>query len=945
MASDVEGKDSSDKNAIKADTRWHTLSTEAILKKLKTSMEGLSSSEVVKRLERYGPNKLKEPPKPSPILEFLGQFSSPPVLMLIVAIVILGALSIFTSEKHWADMVVIFLVIFLNATMGYIQENKAQKALESLKRMTAPKVRVVRNGDVIIIESHDVVPGDVLSLEEGDKVPADARIIESVALEIDESMLTGETVPVRKDTDIVTDTKAQLADRTNMVFMGTIVTRGRGCAAVTGTGMGTEMGKIADVVSGEEEETPLQKKLEGLSKQIAGLAVGAVIILFIIRMLVMPQDIVGSFLLSVSLAVAIIPEGLPIVMLVTLAVGMQIMAKRNAIVRKLPAVETLGSTTVICTDKTGTLTKNQMTVKEMCVGGLDINVTGDGYEPEGKIQCQGKECKDADTTRPAMVHALRTMVLCNDSHLMKKEGKWTVVGDPTEGSLLVLAQKAKASAQAIHHELPRCGERVFDPKRKMMTTLHIHAHKQVAYIKGAPEIMLESAAKAFDGDQVVPLTPELKARILKVNDSYADKAYRVLALGMKELSGTEDIESEDFEKGLTFIGLVGIVDPIRKDAKDAIKIAMNAGIKVVMITGDQKATAKSVAKQLGILRTKIRKQKEDEAVLTGAEIDELSEEEFAEEVESISVYARVSPDHKMKIIKALQAQGHIVAMTGDGVNDAPALRASNIGIAMGKGGTDVAREASDMVLTDDKFSTIVGAVEEGRRIYDNIRKFIRYQLSTNMGAILLLFTATLALPGLIPMYPVQVLWVNLMIDGPPAVALGLEPMNQDLMKRKPRNPKESILSPKLLRGIFFNGLCMGLAAVILFWWGMRNYGTETVANSAHTQTLTFTGFVMFQMISVFNCRSMTRSVFSQGLKGNRFLVLAVVVSVLLQLAVVYTPPMQYLLRTVALNLTDWALIIGLGITILMLEESKKAWLRSGENQDILAQNNNEVADT
>jgi P-type Ca2+ transporter type 2C len=941
MASDVEDDSSTQKEAIKASPKWHTLTTEAILKKLKTSQEGLSSSEVTTRLEKYGPNKLKEPPKRSPILEFLGQFSSPPVLMLIVAIIILAAISVFTEEKHWADMIVIFIVIFLNATMGFIQENKAQKALESLKKMTAPKVRVVRNGAVIIAESEEVVPGDMLSLEEGDKVPADARVIETVALEIDESMLTGETVPVRKDTEAVSDTKAQLADRTNMVFMGTIVTRGRGCAAVTSTGMSTEMGNIASVVSGEEEETPLQKKLEGLSKQIAGLAVAAVIVLFIIRMLVPPLDVVESFLLSVSLAVAIIPEGLPIVMLVTLAVGMQIMAKRNAIVRKLPAVETLGSTTVICTDKTGTLTKNQMTVKEMWVGGQDIKVTGDGYDPKGKLLCQGKECSETETSRPALVQALRTMVLCNDSHLMKKEGKWTVVGDPTEGSLLVLAQKAQASAQAIHHELPRCGEKVFDPKRRIMTTVHIDKGKQVAYIKGAPEVVIEMATMVFDGDKVVPLTPELKERILKVNSAYAEKAFRVLALGVKPLNGTEDLEADDFEMDLTLIGLVGIVDPVRKDAQDAIKVALGAGIKVVMITGDQKATAKSVARELGILRTKVRKQRDDEAVLTGAEIDELSEEEFVEIVGSISVYARVSPDHKMKIIKALQAKGEIVAMTGDGVNDAPALRASNIGIAMGKGGTDVAREASDMVLTDDKFSTIVGAVEEGRRIYDNIRKFIRYQLSTNMGAILLLFIATLALPGVIPLYPVQVLWVNIMVDGPPAVALGLEPMNQDLMNRKPRNPKESILSPRLLRGIVFNGLWMGLAAVLLFWWGMRNYEGDP----AHIQTLTFTGFVIFQMINVFNCRSMTRSVFGIGLKGNRFLLLAVVASILLQIAVVYTAPMHFILKTVNLNLTDWALILGLAITIFMLEESKKAWLRSGENQDIMAHNNDEVADT
>jgi len=918
--------------------RWHTRSADDSLKRLGSSAEGLSNEEVKVRLVKYGPNKLREAPKPFWLYEFLGQFTSAPVLMLIAAMIILGLLSVFTKDKRWPDMVVIFIVIFLNATMGYIQENKAEKALESLKKLTAPKVKVLRSGSIIVVESESLVPGDVLSIQEGDKVPSDARIIEHVALEVDESMLTGENVPVRKSDTTIPDKKAPLADRTNMVFMGTIVTRGRGQAVVTATGMETEMGRIASVVQEEKDETPLQKKLDDLSKQIGALAIAAVIILFIIRWLVHP-DLVDSFLLSVSLAVAIIPEGLPIVMLVTLAVGMQVMAKRNAIVRKLPAVETLGSTTVICTDKTGTLTRNQMTVKQMWVGGLDIEVTGDGYEPEGRLLVAGKE---VDTAAPAMVHALRAMVLCNDSHLMQKDKKWTIVGDPTEGALLVLANKAKVSASKLHHELPRCGERVFDPTRKMMSTVHVEAHKQVAYIKGAPEVLISRATTVYDGDKVVPMGPDIKTHLLKTNTSMADKAYRVLAVGMKYPGPDEDIESEEFEKGLTIIGLVGIVDPVRADARDAIRTAQAAGIKVVMITGDQKETAKAVARELGMLRAKGRKAKRGEVnpVLTGPELDDLSDEDFQEVVDGISVYARASPEHKMRIVKALQARGHVVAMTGDGVNDAPALKVANIGVAMGKEGTDVAREASDMVLTDDNFRTIVGAVEEGRRIYDNIRKFIRYQLSTNIAAILLFFLATLALPGVIPMYPVQVLWVNIMIDGPPAVALGLEPMNQGLMRRPPRSPRESILFPRLLRGIFFNGLCMGLATTILFWWGLRNY-TDPV----HTQTLTFTGFVIFQMINVFNCRSTTRSVFSIDPMHNRFLLAAVTVCIFLQLAVVYAPPMQYILHTVPLDIRDWVLIIGLGVTIIMLEESKKAWLRSGEHESIMDDGPREASDS
>ena len=893
---------------------WHTLGPEKALELLRSAPAGLDGAEAARRLEEYGPNSLREKPKPSALRRFLGQFSSAPILMLIAAIIILLGLTVIFHENHTTDVIVIFLVIFINAVMGHIQESKAERAMEALQRMTSPKARVRRDGATTVLDVKCVVPGDIIELEEGDKVPADARVLEATSLEVDESMLTGESVPVRKDTGEVPGESALLQERVDMAYAGTVVTRGRGTAVVVATGMETEMGHIATHIQVEEPRTPLQKRLDSLGKQIAVIAVAAVMVLFILDQMVPPAGpLVESFLLSVSLAVAIIPEGLPIVTLVTLAMGMQVMARRNAVVRKLMAVETLGSTTYICSDKTGTLTRNQMTAREMLIGGREYSLEGDGYEPKGRILSGGKP---ADPAEPALRDALLCMALCNDSHLVNRDGRWEVVGDPTEGALLSVVGKAGLSPKELMLQNLRCGEKVFDARKKMMSTAHKTGAGVRVFVKGAPEVLLDLAGAVLRDGKAAPIDPGSRQHILDHNRNYASKSYRVLALGARTVPPGTDCDAEDIERGLTFIGLVAILDPPRPEAREAIARCREAGINVVMITGDQKETGRAVARQLGILDDR-------EGILTGAEIEKMPQADFEEHVEDVRVYARVSPDHKLKIVQALQDKGQVVAMTGDGVNDAPALARADIGVAMGITGTDVAREASDMVLTDDNFTSIVAAVEEGRRIYDNLRKFIRYQLSTNVGAIVLIFSATLAMLSALPLYPVQILWVNILMDGPPAVALGLSPGSGLLMKRKPRRPDERILSRELLSVVAINGVAMGALAFMLFRWDILSGAPET-----HAQTLTFTAFVVFQMFSVFNCISLTRSAFRSYVSKNPFLLVAVAASLLLQLVVVYAPFLNGPFHTTPLDLNDWALILGCGALVLLVEEIRKGIVRS-----------------
>ncbi|MEM2869708.1 MAG: HAD-IC family P-type ATPase [Thermoplasmata archaeon] len=896
-----------------ADLPWHTLGPLEALERLGSRLQGLGAEEARERLGRYGANLLREAPRPGPLRRFAMQFASAPILMLIAAIVILLALTVFFGESHVTDAVVIFIVIFVNALMSFIQESKAQKAMDALRKLTSPKAKLRREGRALELDVAEVVPGDILLLEEGDKVPADARVLSSHNLEVNESMLTGESVPVRKEPDAVIEEGAMLQERVNMVYAGTVVTRGRGEAVVVATGMETVMGRIARHIQ-TDEPTPLQKRLASLSRQLGVIAIAAVVVLFLLDRLARTHSpLVDSFLLSVSLAVAMIPEGLPIVTLVTLAVGMQVMAARKAVVRKMMAVETLGSTTFICTDKTGTLTRNEMTVAEMHIGGRRYTLTGTGYGPEGKI-LDGE--READATGPPLVDALLVMALCNDSHLVQRGGRWEVIGDPTEGALLSVVGKAGLNPRELMQRHLRCGEKVFDPRRRMMTTVHRIGGSVRAFVKGAPEVLVELAGAVQKGEKALPITPELRQELIELNASLASRGFRVLALGTRELPEGCDFEAEGVERGLTFLGLVAIRDPPRPEVAEAVRRCREAGIRVVMITGDQSDTGRSVARELGILQG-------GGLVLTGSELEKLSEEEFERIVENVRVYARVSPEHKLRIVRALQRRGQVVAMTGDGVNDAPALARADIGVAMGLSGTDVAREASDMVLMDDNFSSIVAAVEEGRRIYDNIRKFIRYQLSTNVGAIFLIFAATVALLPAIPLYPVQILWVNILMDGPPAVALGLSPGSPALMRRKPRDPEEKILTPELLRAVAFNGCVMGLLAFLLFWWDIgRGSGAR------HAQTLTFTAFVVYQMFSVFNCNSLRRSAISGEVRRNPFLLVAVVVSLLLQLAVVYLPPINPFFHTVPLGASDWALILGTGILVLAIEEARKAAVRA-----------------
>ncbi|MCX8174058.1 MAG: HAD-IC family P-type ATPase [Thermoplasmata archaeon] len=892
---------------------WYAMETKETLALLKTSAEkGLTSEEARRRLSK-GKNVLAEKKKEHPVIKFLNQFKSIPIIMLIVAAIITVILTIFTEENHLSDTVAILIAITINAVMGYMMEARAEKAMEALKRMTAPKTKVVRDGTCQEILVEDVVPGDIVLLEEGDKVPADIRLIETTNLEVDESMLTGESVTVQKDAHACPE-DAEKWERTNLVYMGTIVARGRAKGVVFHTGMETELGKIAKLVQESEgEETPLQKSIDTLGKQIGYIAIAISTLLFFTATAISQTHLSQNFLLAISLAVAIIPEGLPIVLVVTLAIGMQVMAKRNAIVRRLMCVETLGCTSVICTDKTGTLTKNQMTVKEVFVDGEILSVSGTGYEPKGEIENAGEHKGSIDLLT-------RIGILCNNANLLEENNAWKVIGDPTEGALLALAGKVGAVPKQFHTKYRRIYEKVFDPKKKIMSTINEVDGKKVIHIKGAPEVILSLSGNFWHNGKVLPLSHQHRTAIEIANKRMASMGYRVLALGYKEIEQIPE-NVEDMEKNMTFVGLVGIIDPPRPEVKNAIKTCHEAGIKVVMITGDQKDTAIAIAKQLGIWSGKI---------LTGSELEKMSDDELAKIVEEVSVYARVHPEMKLKIVRAFKKRGHVVAMTGDGVNDAPALANADIGISMGITGTDVAKDASGIVLADDNFATIVKAVEEGRKIYENIRKFVRYQITTNIGATTLVFLAIFTVPGVIPLYPVQILWVNILIDGPPAQALGLEPATRKIMKNKPRNPKEHILSREMVSAILVNGLAMAFLTLLVFWYSYNfapgEFMDAPAEREAYAQTMTFTTFVVFQVYSVLNCRNLRESLFSLKM-NNRLLLITIVLALLLQLFAVYMPFMNSTFRTIPIRAVDWLTIFLLGIILICVDEIRKLVMR------------------
>ena len=870
-------------------TLWHVMSIEEVEEKLSTSFDkGLSKDEAQQRLEEYGPNELEQKERKSVFSMLFDQFKDFMVIVLMAAAIISGALGEIT------DSIIIMLIVILNAILGVVQEYKAEQSLEALKRMASPAAKVIRDGNPDVIPASQLVVGDVVILETGELIPADIRLGQTSNLKIEEAALTGESVPVEKISETLDKEDLSVGDRLNMAYSGSIVTYGRGRGIVIGTGMNTEMGKIAEMIqTGEDMTTPLQKRLDVLGKGLATAALGICAVIFIVGILY-GRNIFNMFLTSVSLAVAAIPEGLPAIVTIVLAIGVQRMARRNAIIRKLPSVETLGSATVICSDKTGTLTQNRMTVEQAYYNNEFVNTR----------QLKGKEELDQH-----LKLLISVGILCNDTQIIvESEGKKTV-GDPTETALVELGLKAGLDKDVLDADMPRVDELPFDSERKLMSTVHRINGKYRVFTKGAPDVLVSRCNRILLNGDIVELSHQQTELIQNANDNMASKALRVLALAYKDLDTIKfNNKEEELERDLVFIGLVGMIDPPRPEAKEAIKICKRAGIKPVMITGDHKITAVAIARELGILKH------EDEAI-TGVELERLSDEEFEEKVKNYSVYARVSPEHKVKIVKAWQKWGEIAAMTGDGVNDAPALKRSDIGAAMGNVGTDVAKEASDMVLTDDNFATVVAAVEEGRIIYSNILKAIQFLLSCNIGEILVLFIATI-LNWREPLLPIHILWVNLVTDSLPALALGVEPAEPDIMDRKPRDPQARIFDKGMIARIVYQGMMIGVLTLTAYIIGLRD-------GYAVAQTMAFSVLALSQLSHVFNVRSNKHSIFKIGFTSNRYVLGAVAVSALLQISVVSIPFLSNVFKVAQLGVRNWIWVLLLTLIPVVIVEIVK----------------------
>jgi len=883
--------------------QWHAKTEEEAIATLETDRSGLSGEEARRRLGQYGPNKLIERGGVSPLRIFLGQFKDIFVLMLLAAIVISLFLTFGKPEartlEDYADSATIGVVVALNALVGFVQEYRSEKAIEAMRKMTAPKTRLIRDGKETIIPAVDVVPGDILLLETGDRIAADARLIEVVDLEADEAVLTGESTPVDKAIGTVAE-NTQVGDRKNMVFMATHIIYGRGKAVVTSTGMGTEFGRIAEMVQAiSEKETPLRAKLERFAKKLGMFVVIACAIIFVLELLdpARPGEMIDSFLTAIALAVSAVPEGLPAVVTVTLALGARELARRNAIIRKLSSAETLGGVTVICSDKTGTLTKGEMTVRKIYVDGKIVQVTGVGYEAQGEFSLGNARVDAREMAELGLL--LRGATLCTNASY---DGK-NVLGDTTEGALIVAAAKAGFAKGDLEKECPRIHEVPFTSERKMMTTVHKTSEGQLlAFAKGAPEVVLDHCTSILNNQRKKRLGTKERDAILKVNEDMAKGALRVLGVAYKEMdknaaSFLDKGADERLESDLTFVGLAGMIDPPREEAKTANQLCKKAGIETVMITGDHQLTAIAVAREIGMMR-------EGGLALTGEELNRISDEEFEKVVEDTVVYARVLPEHKLRIVKALKKKGHIVAMTGDGVNDAPALKQSDIGIAMGITGTDVTKEASDMVLADDQFATIVRAVEGGRRIYDNIRNFTFFLLRSNFDELLVI--GSFALLGLeLPLSAGMILWINLMTDGAPALALSQDPPADDVMDRPPRDPKEGILHGRLA-SILATFITQFLGTAVLFY--IAYYIWREPVEEA--RTLAFMQATMQELVVVWNCRSEKRNAFRVGFTNNKYLLLAVLFSAGVTFFIPYTGVLFgfALFDTAPMTLQDWAIV-------------------------------------
>ena len=871
---------------------------------------GLPTVEVQKRYQQFGANQLSEAPREPTWRKLVAQFKDLVIWILIVAAIIAGVMG------EWVDTAAILAIVLVNGIIGFLQEEKAGRALAALQKLSSPMAKVIRDGVLQLVPAGELVPGDRIELEAGDNIPADARLLSGFGVRVQEAALTGESVPVDKDADCVLNENAPLGDRRNMVYMGTVTAAGKASAIVVATGMDTELGHIAGLLQrSAPEPTPLQRRLAELGKVLVFVCLVIVVVIFLLQ-LARGGELLEMLLISVSLAVAAVPEGLPAVVTLTLALGLQRMVKRNALVRKLPSVETLGSVTVICSDKTGTLTRNEMTVREIVAGGERFQVTGGGYAPHGQfLKCRDSESSPAEPVNPRdesdLIQALTTAARCNNATVSPRgddADSWQVIGDPTEGALVVAALKAGIEArdreQHVLYEIP------FDSERKTMSVVLRESNgTRVMYSKGAPEVILAKCIAERRGGQVEPLTDDRRSQLLRSNSEMAGRALRVLGLAYRDHSATQGTEYD--ETDLIFAGLVGMIDPPREEVKEAVRRCRGAGIRPVMITGDHPETALAIARELHIAG-------DDDRVVTGQELNALSDEELKVQVDQIAVYARVSAEHKLRVVNAWKQRGQIVAMTGDGVNDAPAVKAADIGIAMGIAGTDVTKEASDMVLTDDNFASIVNAVEEGRGIFDNIQKFVHYLLSCNAGEVLLMFFAAL-IGWPVPLSAIQILWINLVTDGLPALALGMEPPERDIMSRSPRPPHEAVITRKRGLLILFHGTLIASVAGLGFW--LIYQGDET--HLARARAVAFCVTAFSQLFFAIGCRSQRFTMPELGLFSNPHLFGAIVISGLLQLSVVTLPFAQPVFGVATHLVWEWLLIGALALTPVTIIEVVK----------------------
>ncbi len=935
---------------------WHTLETDKALELLQSDREaGLKAAQVSERFERYGPNELQETAGRSAWQILLDQFTNIMLLMLIGVAIISGILDLVDwqakaakGEIPFKDTVAILIIVILNGVLGYLQESRAEKALAALKRLASPLVRVIRNGKIIEVAAKELVPGDVMLVEAGVQLAADGRLIEASNLQIREAALTGEANAVNKQSNLALKEDTPLGDRVNLVFQGTEVVLGRGKVLVTNTGMKTELGRIAEMLQGvEAEPTPLQQRMSQLGNV---LVTGSLILVAVVIAVGLIKSYVdsGRFDLdvfkelvevSLSMAVAVVPEGLPAVITVTLALGTQRMVKRHALIRKLPAVETLGSVTTICSDKTGTLTQNKMVVQRVETATHSVIVTGEGYAPIGDFRSQNT---DVNPNRaPELQAILSACVLCNDAVLQSEKNDWTILGDPTEGALLSLAGKAGIYKEAWSSYMPRVAEFPFSSERKRMSAICQKEESDkvideiseslsfipdtssfTLFCKGSPELILERCTQILAGDRAETLTQEQRDRILEQNNQMAGRGLRVLGFAYKPLSEIPPEGSDETtERELIWLGLVGMLDAPRPEVRDAVAKCKDAGIRVVMITGDHQLTANAIAQELGIASPGDR-------VLTGQQLEKLSQQELEQEVEHVSVYARVAPEHKLRIVQALQSKGQFAAMTGDGVNDAPALKQADIGIAMGITGTDVSKEASDMVLLDDNFATIVAATEEGRVVYTNIRRFIKYILGSNIGEVITIAAAPIIGLGGVPLSPLQILWMNLVTDGVPALALAVEPAEPNVMKRPPHNPKESIFARGLGSYMIRIGIIFAILTIILMQWAYHSTKVPVEGlNPERWKTMVFTTLCLAQMGHAIAIRSNTQLTIELNPFTNPFVWGAVIVTTALQLMLIYVPPLQAFFGTHFLSLNELGICLGFSALMFVWIELEKLFIR------------------